>query len=70
MKRRSVYAAETCRLGWDVLEHEAACAGAQCLVDALVGIEGREDQDAHRPVGFLDDPEGRLQPSISGIGGA
>jgi len=30
----------------DVFEQEPACAGAQCVVDVLVEVEGGEDQDA------------------------
>src|SRR4029453_13195440 len=48
-------------LGRDVLEHEAAGAGAQCLVDVLVRVEGGQDQHADVPVGLGQDPRGRLE---------
>ena len=35
-------------LGWRVLEHEAARAGAQGAVDGLVEVERREDHDPRR----------------------
>ena len=36
--------------GEDVFEQEAAGAGAQCVVDVLVEVEGGEHQDRHRMV--------------------
>ena len=48
-------------LGRVVLEDEAAGPDAQRLVDVLVEIERRQDQDAGRPVGGQDPPSG-LQP--------
>ena len=43
-------------LGRVVLEHEAARAGAQRLVDVLVEVERRQDQDPRRGVGGEDAP--------------
>ena len=48
-------------LGRVVLEHEAAGAGAQRLVDVLVEVERRQDQDPGRVVGG-EDPPRRLEP--------
>ena len=48
-------------LGRVVLEHEAAGAGAERLVDVLVEVEGREDEDPRGGVGGEDAP-GRLEP--------
>ena len=47
-------------LGRVVLEHEAAGAGAERLVDVLVEVEGREDEDPRGRVGGEDAP-GRLE---------
>ena len=48
-------------LGGVVLEHEAAGPDAQRLVDVLVQVERREDQDARVGVGREDAPR-RLEP--------
>jgi hypothetical protein len=48
-------------VGGDVLEHEAAGAGAQRPVDVLVRVEGGQDQHPDVPVGRGQDPGGRLQ---------
>jgi hydrogenase maturation protein HypF len=48
-------------LGRVVLEHEAAGARAQRLVDVLVEVEGGQDQDARGVVGGEDAPR-RLEP--------
>jgi hypothetical protein len=44
-----------------VLEHEATGPDAQRLVDVLVQVEGREDEDARGAVGREDAPR-RLEP--------
>ena len=48
-------------LGRVVLEHEAAGAGAERLVDVLVEVEGRQDQDPRGVIGGNDPPR-RLEP--------
>ena len=48
-------------LGRIVLEDEAAGAGSERLVDVLVEVERREDQDPRAAVGGEDAP-GRLEP--------
>ena len=48
-------------LGADVLEQEAARAGADRLVDVLVQVEGGEDEDA-RVGATCDEISGRLDP--------
>jgi hypothetical protein len=35
-------------IAWRVLEEESAGSGLQSLVDVLVEVEGREDEDARR----------------------
>jgi hypothetical protein len=48
--------------GGDVLQDEAAGAGPERPVHVLVGVEGREDQDADSSAGLGQDPRRRLQP--------
>ena len=48
-------------LGRVVLEDEAACTGAERLVDVLVEVERRQDEDPRRVVGG-EDPPRRLEP--------
>ena len=55
-------------LGWNVLEEEPARARLEGVVDVLVEVEGREDEDARPvPVTTRADLPGRLDPVHSGI---
>jgi hypothetical protein len=49
-------------VGRVVLEHEAARARAERLVDVLVEVEGREDRDARLAVWDCDDPARGREP--------